>query len=108
MDIIQKYIEYCFKYGEGIDEGNSNKANKNHKELSKLYESLKKADNLNLLAPLLDDANPNVRLWASTHLLSFKHEEAELTLKKLQNEKGIVRLTAKLVLENWREGNIKL
>ena len=60
-----------------------------------------------LLLPLLDDANTEVRYAAAAHLLTLGHaERAVPVLEELaRNPKGLLAPTAGLLLAKWRREN---
>lgn len=57
--------------------------------------------------PLLEDDNINVRIRAASILLPYKTKRAEQVLKKCMLHSGIDGFNAKMILSEWRSGNLK-
>jgi len=108
--LINQYVESDSEHGNATEQGDYKKANSNYRKNEKIFQKLlqlgKKA--CEELAQLLNHDNPHVRVSAATHLLSAKKKEAVRTLKKLSKESGIVSLDAKMVLQEWKKGNLKI
>lgn len=60
------------------------------------------------LVTLLSHSNPGVRSWAATYSLDFAREQAEFVLRRLAQEPGETGFSAKMTLELWEEGTLKL
>jgi len=62
----------------------------------------------NALVPLLQHANPQVRLNAAHQLLAVTHDEAYAALQKLgDGPPGLFRLRARMALEGLADGTYK-
>lgn len=56
---------------------------------------------------LLNHSNPSVRLWTAIELLGTDEEKSKSIIENITNEKGIVGLDAKTILDIWKKGMIK-
>jgi len=60
------------------------------------------------LLQLIDDAEPGTRYWVSSFALEFAPSEGERVLAELAKiPRSLVGFTAKLTLEQWKEGTFK-
>ncbi len=106
--LLEKYIEAAIKHGQASEEGDYKTANKQYSVLDKIYNTLKKNDNLNELLKLIDHSNDHVKLWASSHTLQIEPNIAKKILLKLrEGPPSVVRLDAEMILEEWEKGNLK-
>jgi hypothetical protein len=84
-------------------------ANKQHRELTKIYKMLQKDEVLakSLLKDLLDDDNYSVAMWAASHCLGLGlfNRKAKSILKKISSNNNIESITAKIILNTWESKN---
>lgn len=109
-DIIVQYVETARNHGDAIENGDYKKANSNYKKNMKALDKLRQfgKEGCDELFNLLNHDNLRVRLSAATQLLNTKNKEAIHTLKKISKEPGIVGFSAKMVLKEWKSGNLKI
>jgi hypothetical protein len=58
------------------------------------------------LIKLIGHESPFVKLWASTHGLRIDENKSVECLNRLSKEKGFLGFDAKMVLSEWKKGNI--
>lgn len=71
--LVDEYAMAASLHGEGTGMGDRNLTNRSHDRLAAAYRTLRSQgiDAQNVLLPLLEHADPAVRLWASAHALEF-------------------------------------
>ena len=106
---IVKFVEACTRWGHYDNYGISKQCNKEFKNIRKMYETLKQENRLDELLELLDHENPYVRLYAATCTLPIATQRAEQTLENLTGIiKSMVGHVARMTLQEWRNGHMKL
>lgn len=63
---------------------------------------------LELLIPLVEHNNDYVKLNVASSLVVILPDKAIEVLKNLQNKKGLLAFEAKMFLQEWEKGNIKI
>jgi len=108
--IIAEYRLCAKKHGEATMEGDYKLANENYDKLVKLLQKIRQFGNDGDIAllSLIEDENQSVRCWAATDSLKYDKRKAVKVLKKLSKEEGIIAFDAKMVLSEWKKGNLKL
>jgi hypothetical protein len=109
-EVIDEYIKAAMSHGEALAEGNSKKANSAYDLIEKNYNILRESmnDGLELLVGLLTHENNSVRLWAARHTLNYNSNLAEKVLSELGTlKKTPVAFDARMVLSEWKKGNLK-
>ncbi|MCE5185145.1 MAG: DUF2019 domain-containing protein [Planctomycetaceae bacterium] len=108
--VLAEYKFYAEEHGKGTLEGDYKKANKNHDKIIKTLERLRQfgKEGNDALLSLIHDQNQSVRCWAATHCLAFNEKEARNALGQLAREDGIIAFNAKMVLEEWKKGNLQI
>jgi hypothetical protein len=102
---INNLITLAEEHGNMILVGDSKKANKIHKELTKVLACY---DNNNKdLFPLLKNENESVRLWVSSYLLKNGNLNGKRTLEELSNSKTIFSTSAEILLDLFHKGLLK-
>ena len=106
-ETIASYVESAYKYGELIERGNYENANKNFDMNQKAFEKLLILGNpgRRALINLLDHKNSYVRMSASIHLLSSHMNESLVFFKKIIYDAGFKGYNAWRVLEDFKKGN---
>jgi HEAT repeat protein len=109
-NILKQYVESACEHGVATESGEFEKANKNYKKNEKAFKKLLEfgKEGCEELTNLLNHQNPYVKLSAATHLLSTKNKESISILKKISKESGIVGFNAKMVLKEWKKGNLEI
>lgn len=104
---VIKFGEIAKKRWEYLDNGDSSKGNKCYDELLLIAKELRDEGNLIILNVLLDDENEGVQFEVATKLVTLNLKNAENTLEKLSEKKGVLPFSAKMTLRQWRAGNLK-
>ena len=106
--LIRLYEETAYLYGEMMERGDYEMANLNLEKNELAFDQLIKCGDIgcNALLDLLDHRSPHVRISAATHLLNTYYDRAVNVLKKLSDNSGFQGLTAKMVLEDFKNGDI--
>lgn len=102
------FIDYAVKHGEAIEKGNHKVANKLHKQLMSVYETINQAGKWSELKELFQHPNESVKLWASTFLLKNDNVAALKVLHELAKSPRIIGLTASTTIDMWRKGMLDL
>ncbi len=104
-----KYVDAAIKHGQSIEKGSARMANRSHDVIVREYSRLKREGRLvPELLPLLRHENADVRCWASTHLIEDVPDAAEQTLEHVASGVGLTAFSARMVLEEWRAGRLRL
>lgn len=105
LNIILQYIDLAIKNERLRQQGDYLNGNKNHLKIKKVVDEIAKSSlDVKLeFYKLLNHSNPSVRLWTAIELLGTDEEKS----KSVTNEKGIVGLDAKTILDIWKNGMIK-
>jgi len=107
---IQKaYIEASIIHGEASQKGNSIRANRAYKKLTKIYRLLEEDKDLanTILEALFQYENNSVQCWAAAHALGlniFINKALEI-LEKISEQKGTsaIGLNAKYTIIEWNK-----
>jgi hypothetical protein len=104
------YLEACINHGEGIELGDSKKANKAAKIIFKVVTHLKNQNNLKALFNYLDHENDSVRGWSASYLLDIDQDERAInTLKNLTGKpRSSVSFSAEITLKEWGKGRLRM
>lgn len=105
---ISEFEKAAINHALATEQGNHKVANKNYDLIVKSVAFLKKHNALGELYELLSHNSPYVQVAAATFLLSTHEIESTNILSEIANTKGILGLTAELVLSEWRKGHLKL
>jgi len=110
VELKTEYRNAAFIHGQATSIGDSKTANKSHDEL---IETLKKMrtcgkDGELALLSLTEDKDDFVAGWAATHILSFDEKYALNVLDKLSKKSGIAGFDAKMVIQEWKKGNLNI
>lgn len=106
--LVEKFIDASIKYGESIELGESKMANKQSSIIRKVRKQLVESCKLDLLIPSLKHNNDYVKLNAASSLIGILPDDARDVLGELQGRKGLVGFEAKMFLQEWYRGNIKI
>lgn len=109
-EAVAKYVESAITHGECTESGDHRTANRAYDEVMGSLRLIRAAGDAGReeLLKLLEHANDSVRCWAGTHLLKSDGRAAKKVLKKLASKPGLVAFDAKMVLSEWRKGNLKI
>lgn len=104
---LSNFVEMCEKKAELENSGNWETGNQLYNRIIAIYNELETSGREKDLLELLDYKNPWVRLWAATFMLKVDSKKAEQVLEELSTLK-FVGFDAKITLQEWRKGNLKL
>jgi hypothetical protein len=107
-NIKERFLTDAIEHGKAMAEGDYKKANKLHKKLHTLYKNAKDSNQVDVFSESLNESDENIRLWAATFTLKFSPDIAEKTLLSLSNLSSIAGLSAKTMLEMWKQGMLNL
>ena len=107
--LISEYIRLAAIHGDFVQSGDDKKANETHSTIRSLVQRIEIADPdiKKEFYNLLSHPNSSVRLWTAIELLGTAEQNSKTVIKKIKNEKAIIGLTAKSVLEMWEKGLFK-
>jgi hypothetical protein len=109
--LLEEYSHAAFLYGEALELGDTNRANRDHKQVSRIYAELRTRgrDAQSKLLDLLGHPNPSVRCWAAVHSLEVSPEQAEPVLAEIAANGPVpLCLSAEVLLSEWRRGTLRL
>ncbi|MGI9531156.1 hypothetical protein [Lutimonas sp.] len=106
MELIDKYIELCFLHGELQQQGDSEKSNNVHSQITNLVNEIRASNKntVNLFYKLLDHENASVSLWTAAKLLGTFEEKSVATLQRVGSNPKIIGLSANALLKLWEDG----
>lgn len=99
---------FCIKYDVAEKSGNHKVANKFARKIINSYLQLRELGKIDALERLLYSENENVKLWTATHLLPVNEEIAKRTLNELALKSDLLGFSAKMTLNEWDNGELKL
>lgn len=107
--LIEQYRKAAARHGEASVEGDYKTANRQYEIISAIFSEIRERspDAQRSLLELLDDANPNVRLWAASHALEVAPGEGVRVLRELAALGRPPRLEAEMTLKEWEEGRLR-
>lgn len=112
--VKQKYINNSILHGQASNNGNYRAANRAYHELSKIYQQLSKDKDFAelFLKEMLQNEDLRVQVWAATHSLGLNVNvnRAIETLESIScmEKIGIIRLSAEMVLKQWKNNTLIL
>ncbi len=105
---LTKFETAAENHEKASETGDYKTGNKNYKELIKAVNYLKAQNEILLLSKFFDHSSVGVRIWAATYMLPIKEDEATKVLENIAKEDNFHAFTAKLTLQEWQKGNLKL
>jgi Domain of unknown function (DUF2019) len=108
--LISEYKKHAQNHGKGTMDGNPKLTNRSYHKVMETLNKIKKYNDegYKALSQLLEENNDYIRLFAATHLLNYNKQKAEKTLQEITQKPGIVSLDAEVVLQEWKNGNLKI
>lgn len=109
QDFQKEIEELAISWGEALKTGDHRTANRQNSAITRIAKKFKKDKNLGelVLVPLLQHANPSVRLLASVHALDqgIHIQGAESTLINIASNPNIhvIQLMAQINLSQWNK-----
>lgn len=106
---INTVIESSKKHAFASNTGDYKTANKHFDLTKKAINYLRENDGIVQLKELLVHSEVSVRVMVASYLLKHFEHEAILVLEEIASKSiPIQSLDAKMVLQEWRKGNLKL
>ncbi len=105
--LLEQFIDASIKYGESVEEGTSRKTNRYSKIIRTIRSELKSKGELEILIPLLNHNNDNVKLSAATSLIWIMEQQSKEVLEELKTKRGLLGFEAEMFLQEWEKGNIE-
>ncbi len=105
-----EYRDLAFAHGQATNAGDHKAANRNHDKLVALVPKIRAfgSEGHAALLALLKDQDDAVVCWAATHVLPFDEKQATAVLDDLSKKRGPMGFNAKMVLQQWRKGQLIL
>ncbi len=88
--------------------GDYKTANSNYNTIQSVVIFLKTQSSLELLSEFFFHPSNGVKLWAATYLLPIFEKESCEILKTIALGSGLISLSAKTTLAEWKKGNLKI
>jgi hypothetical protein len=108
--LVEEFRRLSAEHGHALEAGNPRVANRRFDTLMAIRHELRSRglEAQRQLLKLLADPEPSTRSWTARSVLEFSPSDAEQVLEELvRTQTGILRFTARLTLEKWREGTFK-
>lgn len=108
--VADEYASAATAQGAATDRGDHKRANAAHETLMRVLSELRESADQGraALSGLLEHDDPHVRCWAATHLLPLDQDAAMHALEALESEPPFVGLNAKMVVQEWKAGRLKV
>ena len=105
-NIVTRYVAAAIAHGEAtLDDYRT--ANEQYSKKRKALHELEDLGRRDLLLDLLEHDNAFVRCSAAADTLRIDEQRATSALKDLTKERGIVGFNAKMILQEWKKGNLR-
>jgi hypothetical protein len=111
IDDKDRYIAGATEYGRCSEMADSKKVNAAYHRLAAVLARLRAGSDqgASILVDLVNHSSGWVRLWAATDLLPLRAELASSALEELAaSPPGELRFDAKMVLQEWRAGRLRV
>ena len=105
---LNAFEEATIRHAEASENGDYKVANKNHDIVRNVVSFLKQNNKVTELLKFYLHPIVAVRLAAATFLLPEFETESIRILEEIANGSGLESLDAEMVLQEWRNGNLKL
>jgi hypothetical protein len=107
MGLSGDYLVSLLAFTEASSNDDQKSARTHYKKMDACFRSLRDSNRLSELVKLLNHENESVRLWVSTHLLTYDEKLAKDSLKKIADRKaGLTSFSAEMTLQEWSKGNL--
>jgi len=105
-----EYREHAEAHGKATLSGDYKAANRSHDKFVALVPKIRAYGYAgeSALLELTDDTDDAVGCWAATHTLRFNEPRALATLEKLSKKSGPIGFNAKMVVQQWVKGELKV
>ena len=107
-NIILEFIDASVNNGIAQEEGNANQANKYYRIIERKAKWLTEHHELSnpLFLELVKHQNDYVKFHAACILIHTEEDTALDTLKYLSEKKGMLAFSAKMIISEFRKGNL--
>jgi len=97
-------------HGRCTEIGDAKKANRAYGHVVRAAAHLREGHDQGLFCfhRYLDHPDSSVRAWAAYYLLEIDEEPAIATLREIGKESGLVAFSAKIALQEWQAGRLKI
>jgi hypothetical protein len=105
-ELLARYAEAASEHGLASEQGDYRVANRQYATVAGVIDEMRRRgpDVEHAIVGLLIHPNPQVRVWAASHAREFAPEEARSSLQSVaRGPKGVARLNAELMLQEWRK-----
>ena len=108
--LVKMYARSAAAHGRFSEEADNRSANRHADIVAAVYRELRARgrDAQLALMPLLEDPDPDIRVWAAGHALEFAPEDGEKVLTEMAAAfKGLIGWSAEMTLKEWRKGTLR-
>ena len=102
------YLQWALEYSEASSEFDPKRSNIAFDQLTIIFWALDSQNQTHELLPLLSHSDPWVRLSAACHTLHVAEEQALEVLEGIPEGMGSLSMSARMVMEQWREGSYEI
>jgi len=102
----EKFISKSIEHGEVYCMGEYKKANRLHKNVTKIYHEICERNYIELLYEFINHKEESVQIWGATFLLKHDSDIAIKKLNDLTQLSSIYGLDAKTTIDMWKKGMI--
>jgi hypothetical protein len=108
--IKNQYRALALAHGRATKAGDYKEANRNHDKLLALVPKIRACgqDGEAVLLALTEDSDEAVVCWSATHVLPFDEKRALAVLSELAKKPGPMGFNAKMVVQQWKKGELIL
>ncbi len=107
--VLAEYEKQAIIHSDCTEDGNYKRGNKAHDALVALLPIIDEmSEGRQMLSMLFENDHPGVRSWAATHCIEVNEEQAIDVLSKIAEQKGPLSISAHMVLELWKKGELKI
>jgi hypothetical protein len=105
---LKKFEEVANKHSAATEVGDYKVANKCYTVISTVVLFLRERNEIERLSQFLASSSIGVKSWAATYLLPVCEKEAIKALEEISYGDGIRSLAAETVLQEWRNGTLRI
>lgn len=105
-ELVARYARAARRHGHATLE-ETHVGNSDADEIAAIYRELRTRGKQATLLALLDVNEPSVQVWVAAHALEFAPEEGEPVLARLAKDESVLGFTAKVTLDEWRDGRLR-
>lgn len=106
-EAFEIFKKNAIEHGKCTMFGDYKRGNKCYKNIMDAIKYIATKEEYGGFKPMLEDADPSLRIWAAYALLHVDTKDAVKTLKMIiKNEDGVMAFNAEMTLEEFKKGNI--